>query len=265
MRCFWYGGDHLDRLELLERLLAGRAIPQRPARGRSEDVLELGGRRAAVGTPEDVRLQLDERRGRCLNRRGGRETRCPELLAPLRRDPVGRPGVVAQDVDLRLRTQLADPLYHRVAHHLERRAAEERRGEVHTHVAVLDADVTDDSEVDERDHRDLGIRDLGKHLPHLVGGYHVVPAGCERRTIVISSKSSASSPVCSPRSESRSGRSWSSAAAKRGSSFSRSNHMCACMRWYASSRSIFAARPASSGSSDCFSCSRRFASASSYR
>ena len=65
-----------------------------------------------------------------------------------------------------------------------------------------------------------------------------------------------SAPACARRvPESSSGRSSSSAAVKRGSSCRRSNHICACMRWYASSRSIFAASPAISGSSDRFSCS----------
>ena len=52
-------------------------------------------------------------------------------------------------------------------------------------------DVPDDAEVDERDHRDLRVGDLGERLPDLLGGHHDVPAGCERRTIVISSQSSA--------------------------------------------------------------------------
>ena len=43
-----------DRLELLERLAAARAVADRPARGRAEDVLELRLRRAAVGAAEDA-------------------------------------------------------------------------------------------------------------------------------------------------------------------------------------------------------------------
>ena len=66
-------------------------------------------------------------------------------------------------------------------------------------------------------------------------GYHVAP-GTERRTSVICSQISASSGVWPFRSDgsltaAASGRSSSSAAVKRGSSFSRSNHISACRRW----------------------------------
>ena len=44
--------------------------------------------------------ELDERRRAGGTRRGGREARVPELLTALRRDPVGRPGVVEHDLDL---------------------------------------------------------------------------------------------------------------------------------------------------------------------
>src|SRR2546423_4848007 len=52
----------LDRLELLERLAAGLAVTKRAARRRAEDVLEARLGRAAVGTAEDLRLQLDKPR-----------------------------------------------------------------------------------------------------------------------------------------------------------------------------------------------------------
>ena len=57
-------------------------------------------------------------------------------------------------------------------------------------------DVLHDAEVDERDHRDLRVGDLGERVPDLVGGHHREPAGAERRTDVISSHSSASSASC---------------------------------------------------------------------
>ena len=65
--------------------------------------------------------------------------------------------------------------------------------------------------------------------------YHVAP-GSERRTSVICSQISASSGVWPFRSDgsataAASGRSSSSAAVKRGSSFRRSNHICAWSRW----------------------------------
>src|SRR5207237_4490708 len=98
-------------------------------------------------------------------------------------------------------------------------------------------------------------------------GYHVAP-GTERRTSVICSHTSASSGVWPSRSvgsatAAASGRSSSRAATKRGSSSRRSNHICACSRWYVSSRSIFAARPATSSSSEAFRRSSLAASASS--
>src|SRR5919201_756482 len=49
-------------------------------------------------------------------------------------------------------------------------------------------DVADHAEVDERDDRDLGIRDLGERVPDLLARHHVAP-GTLRRTIVISSQS----------------------------------------------------------------------------
>src|SRR6185437_14560986 len=95
--------------------------------------------------------------------------------------------------------------------------------------------------------------------------HHCAPAGAERRTIVISSHSGTSSSVCVPRSiaspsgsptrvtssprssagrtPSACGHSSSTALRKRGSSRKRSCHISACMRWYASSRSILAASP----------------------
>src|SRR5436190_8885792 len=95
----------LDRLELLERLAAARAVAQRAARRRAEDVLQPRLGRAAVWTAEDVRLQLHEgRRGR-FARRGRCEAGRTQLLASLRRDAVGRPRVVGQHVDLRLRAE----------------------------------------------------------------------------------------------------------------------------------------------------------------
>ncbi len=88
----------------------------------------------------------------------------------------------------------------RALHHLERRAAEEGRRELDPDVSVRDIDRTDDAEVDERDDRDLRVRDLLERLPDLSLAYHCAPAGAERRTIVISSQSGASSSVCVPRS-----------------------------------------------------------------
>src|SRR5262249_44933059 len=254
----------LDGLELLERLAAARAVAERPARCRAEDVLEPRVGRAAVRAAVDVRLQLQEgRRGR-LARRRRREAGRAQLLATFWRDAVRGPRVVREHLDLGIRSELTDPRRYRVAHHLERRAAEERRREADMHRSVVDADVADHAEVDERDDGNLRVRDLCKRVPDLLDRYHFVPAGCERRTIVISSQSSRSSGVCSSRPSSSKGRSSSRAEVKRGSSRSRSNHIFACMRWYASSRSIFAARPAISALSDCFSCSSRSASACSY-
>src|SRR5437870_2835787 len=70
-----------DRLELLERLPAAAAVAHRPARGRPEDVLERGFARAAVGTAEAVRLELDELRPADFSRRRRRESALAQLLA----------------------------------------------------------------------------------------------------------------------------------------------------------------------------------------
>src|SRR6185369_4733469 len=120
-----YAIGPLNGLELLERLLTVAAVAQRAARRRAEDVLERRVARAAVRAAEAVRLQLHECRP--FRARGGRcKARRAQLLAALGRDAVGRPGVVEHDLDLRFRTELAQLVRHRVPHHLERRAAEER-------------------------------------------------------------------------------------------------------------------------------------------
>src|SRR3954470_6317957 len=276
----------LDRLELLERLAAALAVPQRAARRRAEDVLELRFGRAAVGAAEDVRLQLDELGGRRLARCGRREACGAQLLAPCRGDPVGRPRVVRDHLDLGLGAELRDLLLHRPLHDLERGAAEEGRRELDADVSVRDIDRTDDAQVDERDDGDLRVRDLLERLPDPGLGYHCAPHGADRRTIVISSHIGASSSVCVPRSiastsfrptrvtssprssggrtPSAYGHNSSTAAWKRGSSRSRSCHISACMRWYASSRSIFAARPATAVSESSLSAVIRISSATSY-
>ena len=50
---------------------------------------------------------------------------------------------------------------------------------------AVDRDVAHDTEVDEGDHRDLRVGDLGECLPDCGLGHHVAP-GMLRRTIVIS-------------------------------------------------------------------------------
>src|SRR5437763_13398807 len=86
----------LDRLELLERLPAARAVADRTARRRAEDVLELRLRRPAVRAAVHDRLQLDE----SWSRR--RESRRAQLLAAGGRDLVRPPGVVVHHLDVRL-------------------------------------------------------------------------------------------------------------------------------------------------------------------
>ena len=74
----------LDRLELLERLAAARAVAERPARRRAEDVLQPRVGRAAVRAAEDGGLQLHERR-RGRRARGRRcEAGRAQLLAARR-------------------------------------------------------------------------------------------------------------------------------------------------------------------------------------
>src|SRR5581483_8041803 len=180
----------LNRLELLERLAAARAVAERPARRRAEEVLEPRLGRAAVGAAMHLRLQLDESR----RRRG--EPGGAQLLAARRRDLVGRPRVVLDDLDLGLRHLLLD----RALHELERGAAEKRRRELHVDASIRDFDRTDDAEIDERDDGDLRVGDLLERGPDLLDGHHCAPAGAERRTIVISSCSAAKESSNVPRS-----------------------------------------------------------------
>src|SRR5581483_5416080 len=210
-----------------------------------------------------------------------REAGGAELLTPRRRDLVRRPRVVVHDLDLRLGAEAGHRVLERALHELERRAAEKRRRELHVDVSLLDVDRSDDAEVDERDDWDLRVGDPLERLPDLLRRHHCAPTGAERRTIVISScraanessktprstASTSSSPTraesaarCSGRTTpSAYGHSSDTASRKRGSSCSRSCHISACIRWYASSRSILAATGSSSRSAV-----MRISSATSY-
>src|SRR3954469_6401662 len=108
-----------DGLELLERLPAAAAVAERAARGRAEDVLERGVRRAAVRAAMHGRLELDELRRGGLTRRRRRKSGRTELLAARRGDAVGRPRVVLDDTDTRLRPECRDGLLERALHRLE--------------------------------------------------------------------------------------------------------------------------------------------------
>ena len=123
----------------------------------------------------------------------GREARLAQLLAPFGRDPVGRPGVVQHDVDLRLAAERDHRLLHLPPHRVERRAAQEGGRELDPNARRVDRDRLDHAEVDERDDGDLRIRDLRQRLPDALGRHHCAPTGAERRTIVISSQSAANS------------------------------------------------------------------------
>ncbi len=145
----------------------------------------------------------------------------PQLLPALRRDPVGRPRVVEDDVDVGLAAELLDPRRHPGAHHLERRTAEEGGCEPDVDSVALDRDLADDSEIDDRDRRDLRILDLRERVPDLLRGHHAAP-GTERLTIVISSQSAGHSSSSGPRpagstssSRSRSARAGRSSASTR--------------------------------------------------
>ena len=92
-----------------------------------------------------------------------------------------------------------DPLCHLRAHDLERGTAEEGRRELDVDAVVLDRDVADDTEIDDRDHGDLRVLDLAEGLPDGLRRYHSAP-GTERRTSVISSQSGGHSSECVPRS-----------------------------------------------------------------
>src|SRR5919197_3305148 len=95
-----------DRLELLERLPAARAVADRPARRRPEDVLQRRLGRAAIRAAEDGAPQLHELRRTGLAGGRWREARRAQLFAACRRDPVRRPRVVRDHFDLRLPAEL---------------------------------------------------------------------------------------------------------------------------------------------------------------
>ena len=98
-----------DRLELLEGLAAAVAVADRAARSRPEDVLEPRLGRAAVRALERLAPQLDELRTAASRGAGGAKPDCAELLATRGRDPVGRPRVVEDHLDVGLGAELADP------------------------------------------------------------------------------------------------------------------------------------------------------------
>src|SRR3954471_10274331 len=131
------GVPALDRFELLERLAAGVAVAHAAARRRTEDVLELRVGRSAVRAAEAA-LQLDELQRLRGSWRWWCEPGYPKLLTPFGSDPVGRPRIVENNLHVRLGAEFAHLGGHRVAHHLERRAAEERRRELDAHLVAVD-------------------------------------------------------------------------------------------------------------------------------
>src|SRR5262249_7325226 len=78
-------------------------------------------------------------------------------------------------------------------------APEEGRRERHAHARALHGNVPHHAELDQRDDRYLRVGDLRQRLPDGRGAHHSAPAGAERRTRVISARSSPSSAGCCPR------------------------------------------------------------------
>ena len=140
-----------------------------------------------------------ERRLAGRARRGRGEARLPELLAACGRDPVGRPGVVADH--LMSGSAPSSAIFAASASRMTSSAGQPRKVGVNPTCTrpALDADVTHDAEVDERDDRDLRVGDLRERLPDLGLGHHAAP-GTERRTTVISSHRAGHSSTCVPRS-----------------------------------------------------------------
>ena len=68
----------------------------------------------------------------------------------------------------------------------------------HARAPLVDRNPADDAEIDYGQDGNLGVGDLFERRPDLGLGHHAAP-GTDRRTIVISSHSGASSSVCSPR------------------------------------------------------------------
>src|SRR5207247_11342030 len=121
----------LDRLGLLERLPAARAIANRAARRRPEEVVEPGVLRPAVGAAMHGGLDLDQSHRAGLPQRGRSEPRLAQLAPSLGSDAIGGPAV-GGDFDLGLSPKLADRLDHLLAHHFDCWAAEEGGRELDT-------------------------------------------------------------------------------------------------------------------------------------
>ena len=147
-------------------------------------------------------LQLDERRRR------------PPRAAPAARSPAARsfsrPSGVIRSVD-----------HESSEHHLDRPARRRARGSASAIASRITSsagqprnvgvnstctrpsstcDVADDAEVDERDDRDLRVRDLGERLPDLRLGHHVAPGGASGAPSSSRPSSSAQLGLVQPRS-----------------------------------------------------------------
>lgn len=150
----------LDRFEGLERLLAIIAVVDRATCGWPESVLEDGVQGMAVGAfyglgEGDLDLAAVER--------SRRQTERSQLLPAIGGDAVRRPGWAEDDDDLsRIRTEGPQSLFNFAPHHMQRRTSGKRRRQTDPHVASADLDTLDQSEVDNRDDRDLGVVDLFK-------------------------------------------------------------------------------------------------------
>ena len=215
-------------------------------------------------------LELDERRASPPARgAGGAKPARAELLAALGRDVVGRPRVVEEDADLGLAAERLDRLAPARARIPSSAGQPMNVGVNSTRTRSSSTrDVLDDAEVDERDHGDLRVRDLGERLPDVlleraVASTTARPAGAERRTDVISSQqlgelglvhaardrldvgeraaeplldaaasSGRSSSSSTPSAYGQSSSTASSSRARPSSAASRrSIHISACMRW----------------------------------
>ena len=161
--------------------------------------------RAAVRAAKRLRLELDERRARRGARVRRREAGLLELAPALRSDAVGRPGVVEDDVDLRLgRRERGRP---RPSGRASPRARGSR-GRSGVNSTRTRSPSTSTSRTTPRSTSEItGISGSGisASASQTVSAVTIVAPGTERRTIVISSCSAAKPSACAPRSTASTG------------------------------------------------------------
>ena len=256
----------LDRLELLERLPAALAVAKRAARRRAEDVLELRLRRAAVRAAVHLRLQLHELGA--SSRAGGRTRRRAASRGPAA-------VILSVDHESSFTTSTSasapsSPTFSSIARFITSSAGQPRNVGVNstwtrpfwtstermTPRSTSETTGISGSGISSNAAQTCSAVTIARPPARSAAPSSSRPRAARARPCACRARPrrpprrptrAASASRCSGGSTpSAYGQSSSTAARKRGSSRRRSCHISACMRWYASSRLIFAARRARS-------------------